>query len=181
MSGVYTFFGKENRADWNKVFEGLVNRGLKRDLVIVSDDLPGIIETAKAVYPYADHQLCLVHLQRNIRKYMTKADASEFNKELNKIKFSSSFDEAAEKFHDLCTRFKERYSRYMNLLISLCTILYILLSHFVYIIYILSLTLAKLLALTKCHFKSLPKSFYNLTTEQQQPQILLTLEQDHAS
>jgi len=28
--GLYTFFGKENRADWNKVFEDLINRGLKR-------------------------------------------------------------------------------------------------------------------------------------------------------
>jgi len=82
--GLYTFFGKENRADWNKVFEDLINRGLKRVLVVVSDDFPGIIETVKAVYPYADHQLCFVHLQRNIRKYMTKADAAEFIK--NSIK-----------------------------------------------------------------------------------------------
>jgi len=96
--GLYTFFGKENRADWNKVFEDLINRGLKRVLVVVSDDFPGIIETVKAVYPYADHQLCFVHLQRNIRKYMTKADAAEFNKELDKIKFASSFDEAVQSF-----------------------------------------------------------------------------------
>lgn len=92
------FFGKENRTEWNKVFEDLVNRGLKKVLIVVSDDFPGIIETVKAVYPYADHQLCFVHLQRNIRKSMTKADAAEFNKELNKIKLSSSFDEAVEKF-----------------------------------------------------------------------------------
>lgn len=116
--GLYTFFGKENRADWNKVFEDLVNRGLKKVLIVVSDDFPGIIETVKAVCPYADHQLCFVHLQRNIRKSMTKADAAEFNKELNKIKLSSSFDEALEKFQNLCNIFKERYSRYMNLLME---------------------------------------------------------------
>jgi transposase-like protein len=114
--GLYTFFGKENRADWNKVFEDLINRGLKRVLVVVSDDFPGIIETVKAVYPCADHQLCFVHFQRNIRKYMTKADASEFNKELDKIKLASSFDEAVQKFYDLCSKFKSKYSRYMNIL-----------------------------------------------------------------
>jgi transposase-like protein len=53
--GLYTFFGKENRTDWNNVFEDLINRGLKRVLVVVSDDFPGIIETVKAVYPYAEH------------------------------------------------------------------------------------------------------------------------------
>jgi len=96
----------------------LINRGLKRVLVVVSDDFPGIIETVKAVYPYADHQLCFVHLQRNIRKYMTKADAAEFNKELDKIKFASSFDEAVQKFYDLCSKFKSKYSRYMNILME---------------------------------------------------------------
>jgi hypothetical protein len=49
---------------------------------------------------------------------MTKADAAEFNKELNKIKLSSSFDEAAFKFQNLCNIFKEKHSRYMNLLME---------------------------------------------------------------
>lgn len=38
--GIYTFFGKENKADWMKVFEDLINRGLKKVLIIVSDDFP---------------------------------------------------------------------------------------------------------------------------------------------
>jgi len=62
---------KKTEPTANKVFEDLVSRGLKKVLIALSDDFPGIIETVKAVYPYADHQLCFVHLQRNIRKYMT--------------------------------------------------------------------------------------------------------------
>lgn len=116
--GIYTFFGRENRAEWNKVFEDLVNRGLKKVLIVISDDFPGIIETVKAVYPYADHQLCFVHLQRNIRKQMSKTDASEFNKELDRIKFSSSHEEAVEKFENLCDRFKSGYPRYINTLLD---------------------------------------------------------------
>ncbi|WP_307720915.1 transposase [Caldicellulosiruptor changbaiensis] len=38
--GIYTFFGKENKADWMKVFEDLISRGLKKVLIIVSDDFP---------------------------------------------------------------------------------------------------------------------------------------------
>jgi hypothetical protein len=37
---------------------------------------------------------------------MTKADATEFNKELDKIRLSSSFDEAIQKFYDICSKFK---------------------------------------------------------------------------
>jgi len=45
--GLYTFFGKENRADWNKVFEDLINRGLKRVLVVVSDDFQVLSRPSK--------------------------------------------------------------------------------------------------------------------------------------
>lgn len=64
-----------------KVFEDLINRGLKKVLIIVSDDFPGIIDAVKIAYFYADHQLCFVHLQRNVKRHMTKEDSSKFNKE----------------------------------------------------------------------------------------------------
>lgn len=53
--GIYIFFGKENRVDWNKVFEDLINCGFKKVLVIVSDDFLGIIEIIKVVYLYVDY------------------------------------------------------------------------------------------------------------------------------
>jgi transposase-like protein len=78
-----------------KVFEDLITRGLKKVLIVVSDNFPGIIDAVKLAYPYADHQLCFAHLQRNVKKHMAKDDASVFNKELDKIRASSSdFDEA---------------------------------------------------------------------------------------
>lgn len=70
--GVYTFFGKESKETWVKVFEDLISRGLKKILVIVSDDLPGLIEATQTIFPLADHQLCFVHLQRNVRRHMNK-------------------------------------------------------------------------------------------------------------
>ena len=38
----YIEFGKENRTDWIKIFNDLISRGLKRVLIIVSDDFPQI-------------------------------------------------------------------------------------------------------------------------------------------
>lgn len=116
--GVYTFFGKENRETWRVVFEDLITRGLKRVLVIVSDDLPGIIETIEAIFPLADHQLCFVHLQRNVRRHMSKEDATQFNRELSKLKSESSLEEAEEGFRLLCERYKDKYPRFINNIIS---------------------------------------------------------------
>jgi len=33
-------------------------------MLIVSDDFPGITKAIETLFPYTDHQLCLVHLQR---------------------------------------------------------------------------------------------------------------------
>jgi putative transposase len=37
-----TDFSNENKADWIKVFNDLIDRGLKRVMLIVSDDFLGI-------------------------------------------------------------------------------------------------------------------------------------------
>lgn len=54
--------GRENKSDWNKFFEDLINRELKHILIIVSDDLHGLIDAIKISYLYIHHQLCLVYL-----------------------------------------------------------------------------------------------------------------------
>jgi len=118
LYGFYTFFGSENRFDWLKVFNDLIERGLKRVMIVVSDDLTGIGEAIKACYPLADHQLCFVHLQRNVRKNMAKKDASEFNKKLSTIKNQDSFDDALEKFEELCQKYTGKYSTFVEHLLQ---------------------------------------------------------------
>ena len=118
LYGFYIFFGSENRFDWLNVFNDLVERGLKRVMVVVSDDLPDIDKAIKACYPLADHQLCFVHLQRNVRKHMAKKDAVEFNKKLSNIKNQDSFDDALERFEELCQRYDERYHTFVEYLLQ---------------------------------------------------------------
>ena len=98
-----------------KVFDDLITRGLKEVLIVISDDFPGIIDAVKLAYPLADHQLCFVHLQRNVRKHMTKEDASAFNKSLDRLRISSSdFDEAVLKFKELCNGYLSKYPRFIK-------------------------------------------------------------------
>ncbi len=114
--GYYTFFGAENRADWLKVFNDLIERGLKRIVVIVSDDFPGLNDAIKALYPFTEHQLCYIHLQRNIRRNMGKEDASSFNKELENIKLSRDYEEGKGKFEALCSQYKNKYPTFIKAL-----------------------------------------------------------------
>lgn len=112
--GFYTFFGNENRGDWLKVLNDLIERGLKRVLVIVSDDFPGLWEAVKALYPLTEHQLCYVHLQRNVRRHMSMRDASAFNKELTNIKLARDYEEGKERFESLCKHYRDKYPTFIK-------------------------------------------------------------------
>jgi putative transposase len=57
--GYHTFFGSESRTDWLRVFNDLIERGLKRVVLIVSDDFPGMDSALKALFPRTEHQLSL--------------------------------------------------------------------------------------------------------------------------
>lgn len=84
--GWWVIEGSESKEKWKEVFKELVERGLKKISIIISDNLPGIKEVIKAFYPKAYHQLCLVHLTRNIRKNMRKEDANDLIDKLIQIK-----------------------------------------------------------------------------------------------
>jgi transposase-like protein len=52
-------------------------------MMTVSDDFPGLIEAFRVLFPNTDHQLCTVHLKRNIYQNISKAESKEFLVELN--------------------------------------------------------------------------------------------------
>ena len=84
-------------------------------MLIVSDDFPGISKAIETLFPYTDHQLCLVHLQRNVRNQMNKEDLQAFNKELKNIKENSlDYEDGLEKLDDLCGRFKSKYPNFIK-------------------------------------------------------------------
>ncbi len=79
----YIYFGSETKEDWLQILNDLIKRGVKRVMVIVSDDFPGLAQAIKALFPETDHQLCFVHMQRNINRNMSKQDAKKFYEELS--------------------------------------------------------------------------------------------------
>lgn len=105
--------GGESKGFWLQVFNDIINRGLKRLIFVVSDDFPGLRDAVAALFPNALHQLCFVHLQRNITRNLARDDASLFNQELKIIKLEDNFDTALEKVNALLDSFSKKYPSYI--------------------------------------------------------------------
>ena len=118
LFGYYIFYGTENKESWLKILNDLVHRGLRKVLIIISDDFPGLQHAIETLFPETDHQLCIVHLKRNIRKNMSKTDAKKFIQELSKLKFSNNYESALAEFERICERFQKKYPGYIKMLIE---------------------------------------------------------------
>jgi transposase-like protein len=114
----YIYFGSESKEDWLQILNDLIKRGLKRVMVIVSDDFPGLSHAIKNLFPQTDHQLCFLHMQRNIKKNMSKQDTKQFYEELTLIKRIEDYEKAVMKFEELCKGYEKKYPAYIKGLLN---------------------------------------------------------------
>jgi transposase-like protein len=114
--GFYSFFGHENKSTWMEVFQNLINRGLKRVLMFISDDFSGITEAINTLFPLSDIQKCIVHLDRNLYKNMKKEDAKQVTKKLHEIKTTcDNFDEGLALYQrDVIDNFQKQYPTFIK-------------------------------------------------------------------
>ncbi len=117
LCGYYSFFGSESKEDWLVIFNDLISRGLSKTMLVISDDFSGLKEAVAALFPRAKHQLCFIHMQRNIMRNMGKEDAKNFNEELSIIRRDKSKQSAVERFEKLCNQYKPKYKSYIEKLV----------------------------------------------------------------
>ena len=94
-----SFFGSESLELWKKVIVNLKNRGVTRVLMLITDDFAGLNKMVSSLLPSCDHQLCLVHLMRNLKKNLSKKLYEEFGNLLQEIYLSGSFEAASIKLN----------------------------------------------------------------------------------
>jgi len=112
--GFYLMEGAETKEKWLQVLNDLVNRGLKKMMLVVSDDFPGLDAAIKSLFPKAEHQLCYIHLQRNVRRNMSKQDAKVFVSSLTKLRMGDyDFETACSLFLELCERYEKKYPAFI--------------------------------------------------------------------
>ena len=114
LLGLYLCQGRETKDYWLQVFNDLIKRGLKRVLIVISDDFPGLVDAVATLFPGAFHQLCFVHLQRNVRRNMGKEDTKVFLEELQRIKLEQDLETGLKKFLSLLDRYEAKYPVFIS-------------------------------------------------------------------
>jgi len=99
--------GRENLEDWKLIQRGLIERGLRRVMIVIHDDFSGLLPITKSLFPHADVQLCVVHMQRNATTHLSKSDAIEFQQRWRAIKSCWNLEFANAQFQELCDRFSK--------------------------------------------------------------------------
>jgi putative transposase len=106
-------FGRENLEDWKVVLRNLIERGLRRVLIVVHDDFSGLLPITKSLFPRADVQLCVVHMQRNARNHLSKTDSAEFQQRWRAVKCTWDEQVGITLFEELCQRFDKQYPTFI--------------------------------------------------------------------
>jgi transposase-like protein len=101
--------GRESLEGWKTILRGLIERGLRRLMILVQDDFSGLLPISKSLFPQTDIQLCTVHMQRNAKTHLSKTDAAEFHQRWNAIKACWDPETANHQFEELCDHFTDRY------------------------------------------------------------------------
>lgn len=94
---------------WLSVFTELKNRGLQDILIVCSDNLTGMTDAIAAVYPKADHQLCIVHQIRNSMKYASYKHRKALCADLKPIYTSVNEDEAKDALSSFEAKWGKQY------------------------------------------------------------------------
>lgn len=84
----------EDTASWKLALQDLVERGLTRPSLIISDGNPGLIRAVRELWPQTLRQRCIVHRIRNVLARVPKAEQTTIRKALNRIFYAPSEEEA---------------------------------------------------------------------------------------
>ena len=98
----------ENRHQWMQIFDELKVRGIEDVGFISMDGLPGLEEGARAIFPNAVIQRCIVHLIRNSMKYIPQKKYKAFTTHLKLIYKAPNKKAAILEFE----KFKEQWAEY---------------------------------------------------------------------
>jgi len=114
LFGLYLYQGHETKGFWLQTLNQIIDRGLKRPLIIVSDDFPGLKDAIATLFPNALHQLCFIHMQRNVRRNMSQEDSKPFNNALKVMRLTDDFDTCKNEFVQLCQSQQKKYPAFIN-------------------------------------------------------------------
>jgi transposase-like protein len=99
--------GKESTESWKGALNDLVERGLSRPQLIITDGNQGLLKAIKDIWPEVARQRCAVHRIRNVLARVPKKKQDEVRKAVTRIFYAACLDDA----RDEARQFLSRYSR----------------------------------------------------------------------
>jgi transposase-like protein len=99
--------GRESTESWKGVLNDLVERGLRRPQLFITDGNQGLLKAIKDIWPEVPRQRCAVHRIRNVLARVPKKKQDEVRKAVHRIFYAACLDDA----RDEAKQFLSRYSR----------------------------------------------------------------------
>lgn len=99
----------ESASFWMHVFGDLQARGVEDVLLICSDNLRGLTEGIKAIFPFTDNQICIVHQIRNAMRYVSWKDKKKFVADMKTIYQASTIESAEQGLAQLDEKWGKKY------------------------------------------------------------------------
>jgi len=99
----------ESASDWVSVLNELKSRGVEDVLVVVADNLRGLEEAVRSVFPRADYQQCVVHKVRSSLRKVRYKDRKEVAKDMRAIYTQPTEQMARQKLEEFKSRWESKY------------------------------------------------------------------------
>lgn len=91
----------ESAAFWMGVFGDLQARGVKDILVLCIDNLTGLTEGVKSIFPQTANQVCVVHQIRNASRYVVHKDKKAFAADMKPVHQAATIQQAEQALDEL--------------------------------------------------------------------------------
>jgi len=98
--------GRESTESWKGVLHDLMERGLRRPQLFITDGNQGLLKAIKDVWPEVARQRCAAHRIRNVLARVPRKKQDEVRKAVHRIFYAACLDDA----RDEARQFLSRYS-----------------------------------------------------------------------
>ena len=99
----------EKASFWLHILTELKARGVQDIIIACTDNLKGLSQAIKAVFPETVTQLCVVHQIRNAIRFVPTTDRREFMSDMRKIYEAINREEALESIDALHAKWYKKY------------------------------------------------------------------------
>lgn len=114
----FTITPTESAHVWEELIQRLRERGVKNVLLFISDGLTGMTDAIQRVYPKARHQVCCVHVSRNISSKVRVKDRAAILDDFKAVYQAKDREEAVNALEHFERKWEKTYPRVIEAVVN---------------------------------------------------------------